>query len=76
MLYRITDIALEIYVGIRNLEFTVTVPTSLKGDTAGLMGNYNDDNSDDFKLPDGTTLTTDQTNTERKVFENFGRECE
>ena len=70
-----SDIALEVYVGIRNLEFTVTVPTALKGDTSGMMGNYNDDSSDDFQLPDGTQLTSDQTNTERKIFENFGREC-
>ncbi|RUS82424.1 hypothetical protein EGW08_009812 [Elysia chlorotica] len=71
-----SNIALEVYVGMKNLEFTVTVPTSLKGKTSGMMGNYNDDSSDDFILPDGTQLTNDQTNTERKIFENFGREWE
>ena len=71
-----TDMAMEVYVGIKNLEFTLTVPTSLKGKTKGLMGNYNDDSSDDFILPDGTVLASDRTDTERKIFENFGRQCE
>ncbi|GFN91253.1 fibrillin-1 [Plakobranchus ocellatus] len=71
-----SNIALEVYVGVRNLEFSVTVPTSLKSSTTGLMGNFNDDNTDDFVLPDGTELTSTQVDTERKIFENFGRAWE
>ncbi|GFS13682.1 fibrillin-1 [Elysia marginata] len=71
-----SNIAVEVYVGIKNLEFAAIVPTTYKGQTTGMMGNYNDDNTDDFILPDGTQLTNDQTDTERKIFENFGREWE
>ncbi|CAL1533923.1 unnamed protein product, partial [Lymnaea stagnalis] len=69
-------ISIEVYVGIKNLEFSINIPTDFKNQTKGLLGNFNGDKTDDFVLPDGTILTATQTDTERKIFENFGRQWE
>ncbi len=41
--------------------------------TEGLLGNYNMDASDDFRLPNGTILPEDLS--EREVYYQFGLEC-
>ncbi|XP_059169978.1 uncharacterized protein LOC131951651 [Physella acuta] len=71
-----SGISLKVHVGMKILEFSIDVSTDLKGKFKGLMGNFNGNKSDDFILPDGTVLTANDTNTERKIFENFGREWE
>lgn len=68
-------ISLKVHVGLKILEFSIDVPTAFRGQFKGMMGNFNGNKSDDFILPDGTVLAANDTNTERKIFENFGREC-
>ena len=41
--------------------------------TRGLLGVINGDESDDFTLPDGTSININST--EENVYNNFGREC-
>ncbi|XP_059170016.1 mucin-4-like [Physella acuta] len=67
-----TGFSFEVYVGMENLEFAINVPNSYQNKTKGLLGVFNKDPKDDFTLPDGTVLTEEQTNTERKISENFG----
>ncbi|KAH9488406.1 hypothetical protein Btru_062840 [Bulinus truncatus] len=48
-------------------------PTGFQGKCLGLLGNFNDKPDDDFVLPDGTILSTSDTDTERKIFEGFAK---
>jgi hypothetical protein len=41
----------------------------------GLMGNFDGDPNNDFILPNGTVLQNNMTESDRKIFENFGRHC-
>lgn len=43
--------------------------------TTGLMGNFDGNKTNDFILPNGTMLLQNATNTERKIFYNFGQIC-
>ena len=42
--------------------------------TEGLLGTFNNDPSDDFQLPDGSTIPVDST--EMEIYNNFGVHCE
>lgn len=46
-----------------------------KGQTSGLMGNFDGNDSNDFILPNGTVLDENSTKTERDIFFNFGQHC-
>lgn len=39
------------------------------------MGNFDDIESNDFMLPNGTELNENATRTERDIFYNFGQHC-
>ncbi|KAI8737293.1 mucin-4 [Biomphalaria glabrata] len=68
-----TGITLKIFMGLQSLEFTVQADIKLRNQTQGLLGNFDGNPNNDFILPNGTVLTANQTNTERKIFENFGK---
>uniref|UniRef100_A0A2C9M586 VWFD domain-containing protein n=1 Tax=Biomphalaria glabrata TaxID=6526 RepID=A0A2C9M586_BIOGL len=70
---KFTSITINIFMGIKCLEVNIEAGVELKGNITGLLGNFNGNVSDDFVLPDGTVLAPNETNTERKIFENFGR---
>ncbi|CAM9857307.1 unnamed protein product [Lampetra planeri] len=53
----VTDFGLKLTYNWHN-QASITVPSSLSGLTCGLCGNYNGDPTDDFALPDGTTMTS------------------
>lgn len=46
-----------------------------KGQTSGLMGNFDGINSNEFILPNGTVLDENAAKTERDIFFNFGQHC-
>ena len=48
----ITDFGLKVTYDLV-YHITVTVPGNYRGKTCGLCGNFNNDNKDDFQLPDG-----------------------
>ncbi|XP_078060267.1 mucin-like protein [Mustelus asterias] len=56
------------------LAFTTSLDNSLKNKTEGLLGVWNDDQTDDFKAANGTYLDFDGTNLPREVqiFLDFG----
>ncbi|KAK6180960.1 hypothetical protein SNE40_008919 [Patella caerulea] len=66
-----SDISLSVKVGTKLLEFSITVPDDYRTETAGLMGNFNGDDSDDFALPNGTVLPSNLT--ERQIYHDFGQ---
>ena len=39
------------------------------------MGNFDGNKSNDFVLPNGTTLNENQTKTERQIYYKFGQLC-
>ncbi|KAH3701431.1 hypothetical protein DPMN_076419 [Dreissena polymorpha] len=52
----------------------IAMPNTLKNkNTVGLLGNYNDNDKDDF-IPRGAN-TSLSSPSERQVFENFGSKC-
>lgn len=57
------------------LTFSTTVPEEFAGGTEGLVGNFDGNKDNDFILPNGTILTKNDTNTEKKIFFNFGIHC-
>nr|KAG5705631.1 hypothetical protein BaRGS_034829 [Batillaria attramentaria] len=65
-----SQISLSVSVGLSSLDMSVTIPEEFKGQPSGLMGNYNDDDTDDFVLADGTTLSN--TLSERQLYDQFG----
>ncbi|KAH9505773.1 hypothetical protein Btru_055750 [Bulinus truncatus] len=69
-------ITMKIFVGLKSLEITILAKNELKKKTIGLMGNFDGDPNNDFILPDGSLLTANQTDTERKLFYNFGKKWE
>jgi hypothetical protein len=46
-----------------------------KGQVSGLMGNFDGNSTNDFLLPNGTTLTGDVVQSERDIYFNFGQAC-
>ena len=55
------------------LVYTLEVPSSFEGTTSGLLGNYNDDNSDEFVFRNGTMISN--SSTDREIHQ-FGQSCE
>ena len=66
---------MTVYVGIRNLEFSVDIPTSLKGKALGLLGNFDGVKMNDFILPNKTQLANGSVDTEREILDNFANPC-
>lgn len=62
-------------VGIELLEISVTVPEDLAAtvSTRGLLGVFNNDQSDDFTTPNGTIVSINST--EEELFHSFGQKC-
>ena len=54
------------------LSFVATLPQEFQGNTTGLMGNFNDDPTDDLMYPNGSLLVNA---TDREIH-FFGQSCE
>jgi hypothetical protein len=55
------------------LEISVSVPGDFINLTSGLLGTFNGDPSDDFRLRNGTIL---MLQTEEQLYQDFGLQCE
>lgn len=67
-------VTIKVYVAVKSLELELEVDKNLQNKTLGLLGNFNDDKSDDFILPDGTVLPSNMS--EREIFFSFGQKWE
>ena len=54
------------------LVYTLEVPSSFEGTTSGLLGNYNNDDSDEFVFRNGTTISN--SSSDREIHQ-FGQSC-
>lgn len=68
-------ITVKISIEKRLLLCETLVNKKYKGLTSGLMGNFDDKESNDFMLRNGTELNENATKTERDIFYNFGQHC-
>ena len=65
-------ISLAVSVSFGLLSFVATIPQQFQGNTSGLLGNFNDDSSDDFIFRDGPTIDVDSPD---RLIHNFGQSC-
>ena len=56
------------------LDVILTIPSTFKNHTKGLLGTWNGNPDDDFLTSSGTTLSPDST--EEELFHSFGQTCE
>ena len=56
------------------IDFVLNLDTSLRGQTRGLFGNFNNDGTDDFIKPNGITVPYEDV-TDQMLHE-FGQSCE
>ena len=68
-------ITVKVSLGNRLLVCETLVNKKFKGLASGLMGNFDDIETNDFMLPNGTELDENSTRTEREIFNNFGQQC-
>ena len=54
------------------LVYSLEVPSSFEGTTSGLLGNYNDDDSDEFVFRNGTMISN--SSSDREIHQ-FGQSC-
>ena len=54
------------------LVYTLEVPSSFEGTTSGLLGNYNNDDSDEFVFRNGTMISN--SSSDRDIHQ-FGQSC-
>ena len=57
------------------LEMALITPEDFAGTTVGLLGNFDDDNGNDF-IPRNANAAIANTSTERQIFSVFGQTCE
>nr|XP_022290316.1 uncharacterized protein LOC111101946 isoform X2 [Crassostrea virginica]XP_022290324.1 uncharacterized protein LOC111101946 isoform X2 [Crassostrea virginica] len=67
-------ITVKVSLGNRLLVCETLVNKKFKGLASGLMGNFDDIDTNDFMLPNGTELDENSTRTEREIFHNFGQQ--
>ena len=65
-----TGINFQIFILSRLLQLIISVPNSLKGKVAGLIGNWDDNPENDVMLPDGTWIPGNSSN--RDFYFKFG----
>lgn len=71
-----TEITVKISLGVRFLALETMVDEKYRGEVTGLMGNFDGNSTNDFLLPNGTTLYGSDVATERGIYNNFGQLCE
>ena len=54
------------------LVYTLEVPSSFEGTTSGLLGNYNNDDSDEFVFRIGITILNSSSD---RAIHQFGQSC-
>ncbi|XP_066276369.1 uncharacterized protein [Branchiostoma lanceolatum] len=66
-----SGIALEVAVDVGIMAITVMAPPKFKGNTKGLLGLWNDDVTDDFTRPDGTSISINASDSD--IYYSFGQ---
>ena len=59
-------------VSLGLLSFVATVPQKFEGNASGLLGNFNGDDSDDLRYPNGTEI---DINSPHRLIHDFGQSC-
>ena len=67
-----SGVGITIYITAGLLVFILEVPLSLEGSTSGLLGNYNDDDSDEFVFHNGTMISNSSSDA---MIHQFGQSC-
>ena len=67
------DITITITLSMGILSSINALPEELQGTLSGLLGNFNDDNTDDFVYQNGTMLDSGVTDA---MIHSFGQSCE
>ncbi|KAJ8307562.1 hypothetical protein KUTeg_015646 [Tegillarca granosa] len=71
-----SGIEISVEVGVRMLKTALSIPSDeFNGETMGLVGNNDGQTDNEFMLPNGTQLQPNDTDTEKKLFYNFGQKC-
>lgn len=72
----VLGIAIQVKVGYKSLEISVTVSPDLQGNPAfkGLLGNIDGNPDNDFLNSSGKWIPSDSS--EEQIFYNFGQSCE
>ncbi|XP_052721310.1 uncharacterized protein LOC128192563 [Crassostrea angulata] len=68
-----SSITVKVGLGVRFLTCEAVVDNAYNGSVTGLMGNFDGNSSNDFVLPNGTTLTGSSVKSERNIYINFGQ---
>ena len=55
------------------LDFVINLEDSVRGNTRGLLGNFNGDSTDDFVMPNGIQVPV---NASDQMLHDFGQSCE
>ena len=58
---------------MRLLTVVTIAPSDIKGQTLGLLGNYDGNPDNDYVLPNGTIIGPNIT--KRELYNNFGQKC-
>ncbi|XP_078670157.1 uncharacterized protein LOC144910683 isoform X23 [Branchiostoma floridae x Branchiostoma belcheri] len=66
-----SGIAIEVAVDVGIMAITVMAPPKFKGNTKGLLGLWNDDVTDDFTRPDGTSISINASDSD--IYHSFGQ---
>jgi hypothetical protein len=64
---------MSVSVGVRSLALSLVTPKNFANKTKGLLGNFNGDRTDDFRLPNNTLLPNNMT--DREIHYTFGMAC-
>ncbi|KAK7476342.1 hypothetical protein BaRGS_00032401 [Batillaria attramentaria] len=65
-----SGISTRVTVQVKSLALTISMPEKYRGQTRGLLGNFNGIKNDEFVLPDGRILSDNMT--DRQLHNNFG----
>ena len=74
VLYIVIGITFNVTVGVKLLQMSLGMPTEYRGHTIGLLGNFNQNKTDDFRAR-GSTESLASNITEKEIFKQFGQTC-
>lgn len=68
-----SGISVEVTLELGVLSFVLAIPREFEGNSTGLLGNFDGNETNDFVYRDGTMISNDATDRE---IHNFGQSCE
>lgn len=67
-----SGVSMTVSLSFGLLSFVATTPVEFQGMATGLLGNFNDDITDEFMFPNGTVLDSDSADMD---IHEFGQSC-